>query len=124
VGGCVVTSEDIIQKSIVQFIRTVAPGCVCFAVPNGGARSKAAASMFKATGVLSGVSDLIVIINHRVIFAEVKTAKGRVSDAQREFGMKVQALGHLWAVWRSIDDVRNTFKALGFATKQAEGVGA
>ena len=116
------TGEDRIQSSIVTFIRSVAPTCVCFAVPNGGKRSMSTAKVLKATGTLAGVSDLVFIMPGRLLFAEIKTATGRVSKEQRAFGMKVQDLGHLWAVWRSIDDVRHTFAAIGFSTREVGSV--
>lgn len=120
------TEEDRIQKAIVEYIRAVLPDAICFAVPNGGGRSRATAGILKATGVLAGVSDLVILFpfqmfgaNRLVLFAEVKTATGDVKKHQRHFGELVQSFGHKWAVWRSIDDVRLTFQHLGIRTKES-----
>ena len=116
------TEEDRIQKSIVEYVRAVLPDAICFAVPNGGARSKATGAVLKATGVLAGVSDLCILPSLPIplaLFAEIKTPSGRVSPEQRAFGMNVQAKGHCFAVWRSIEDARSTFKALNIVTRES-----
>ena len=113
------TSEDDLQKQIVTFARAILPkGWLVFAVPNGGGRNKATAGILKATGVLRGVSDLIVIGPVRqAIFAEVKTATGRVAPEQTSFHEMVRAMGFHGCIWRSLDDVSNTFRALGVPVK-------
>lgn len=54
----------------------------------------------------SGVSDIIGLRNGRAIFIEVKTAKGRLSDKQKEFLSDVNNNGGLGFVARSVEDVR------------------
>jgi hypothetical protein len=111
--------EDALQKSIVSYCRLVLPeGWLIFSVPNGGKRSKATAGILKATGVLSGVSDLVIIGPWKfALFAEVKTAKGVVMPEQYAFHETVRAMGFYGAIWRSVDDAANTFKALGVPVK-------
>jgi hypothetical protein len=111
--------ESAIQKSIVDFIRAVTPDCVCFAVPNAARRRKGGRASNGVPGLLRGVSDLIIVTQGQVIFAEVKNETGRASDAQRAFGEKMQGLGHAWCVWRSIDDVRRTFRVLDVPTRES-----
>ena len=63
-----------------------------FAVPNGGARSKATAGKLKAEGVVAGVADLILLVPKQWAFAlciEMKTEKGRQSPEQMELQRKV-----------------------------------
>jgi VRR-NUC domain len=81
------------QAAIVGCVRTVAPQVRVFAIPNGGYRTKAEAARLKWTGVVAGVPDLCVLAPvGRVFFLEVKTAVGRLSDAQREIFDSLTAL--------------------------------
>jgi hypothetical protein len=117
-----VTEEDRIQQAIVGFLRVVLPqGALVFAIPNGGHRAKRTAGLLKATGTLAGVSDLFVIVpgHPRLICAEVKTAKGRLSPMQKDFGALVQAAGHEFRVWRSVEDARATLQELQIETREA-----
>ena len=118
------TPEDRIQQAIVGWLRVVLPPtALVFAIPNGGARSKATAGILKATGVRAGVSDLLVIVPGvpRLICAEVKTAKGRLTPEQRDFGALVEGAGHVFVVWRSVEDARATLSDLGIETREAVG---
>lgn len=93
-----------------------------FAIPNGGARSKATAGKLKAEGVVPGVADLILMKPHfrqGVYFSdmipldsyalciEMKTAKGRQSPEQKEWQAKVEGEGYRYAVCRSLDEFMN-----------------
>jgi VRR-NUC domain len=113
-------AEGRIQASIVDWIRTVAPGTLVFAVPNGGLRSKTEAARLKWQGVLAGVPDLIVLAPVGRVFAlEVKTEVGRLSESQKEIFGSLVALGVQRAIVRSIDDVRRAFSAWGIETREA-----
>lgn len=96
-----------------------------FAVPNGGARSKAEAGKFKAEGVVAGVADLILLVPKRVkvlsafpneawwhtipaLCIEMKTAKGRQSPEQKAWQAVVEAKGYQYAVCHSLDEFINT----------------
>ena len=111
-------SEAIIQASIVVWARTCAPQAVCFAIPNGGLRSKREAAMLKWTGVLAGVPDLCVLHNRLSHFIEVKTDAGRVSPKQRTFFGRLDEQGVPWIVAKSIDDVRAAFDRWGIETRE------
>jgi hypothetical protein len=113
-------AEARIQAAIVEWVRTVAPGVLIFAVPNGGLRSKAEAARLKWTGVVAGIPDLVVIAPiGRVFLLEVKTASGRLSEDQHAiFGLLV-ALGTPRAIVRSIEDVRCAFVEWGIETREA-----
>ena len=112
--------EARIQASIVEWVLTVAPGVLVFAVPNGGFRSKVEAARLKWTGVVAGVPDLAVIApGGRVHFLEVKTASGRLSEAQREVMGVLGKLGAPFMTVGSIDDVRRAFSGWGIETREA-----
>ena len=84
-----------------------------FAVPNGGARSKATAGKLKAEGVIPGVADLILLVPHiaegcqymwHALCIEMKTKTGRQSTEQGLWQLKVEKYGYKYAVCRSLDD--------------------
>lgn len=79
------------------------PQNVIFSVPNESKNAKE--QMYKkAIGLMSGVSDLIVIRENEVLFIEVKTPKGKQSDKQKTFESKVSSLGFRYVVVRSLDE--------------------
>jgi len=94
--------EDNIQAGIVKLLRL--NGFLVFSVPNGGQRSAITGAILKKTGALAGVSDLIIVLDSRVVFVEVKTATGRQQDTQKVFQERVEQLGHRYEIWRSIRD--------------------
>lgn len=78
-----------------------------FAVPNGGYRTPATAAKIKAEGALPGVSDLILLIargGYHGLLIELKTDKGRQSEAQREWQRLIEADGYKYVVVRSIEE--------------------
>jgi hypothetical protein len=111
--------EDPLQASIVSYVRTCAPECLVFAIPNGGLRSKREAARLKWTGVLAGVPDLIVVAPRHVLFIEVKAPKGVTSEDQKAVHAHLRGLGYTVAIARSIQDVRLTFQHLGIKTREA-----
>lgn len=79
-----------------------------FSIPNGGSRNIREAMTLKATGILSGVSDLIVILpNGKLLFVEVKIDKGIQSEAQKDFENRVNALGYEYHLVRSLDEFKD-----------------
>jgi hypothetical protein len=108
------------QAAIVEYVRWVAPQLICFHVPNGGLRTKAEAARLKWVGVLAGVLDLVLLLpSGRSAYWETKTPHGRLSDDQQAFIERLIALGHSWALVRSIDDARRELAALGIETREA-----
>lgn len=103
--------ESKIQQEIVIWFRnnyclkTCKPKCTIFSVPNERNNKKEMMFM-KATGLLSGVSDLIVVQPGRVIFVECKDEKGRQSETQVDFQETVTALGFEYYVVRSLEEFK------------------
>ena len=67
-----------------------------FAVPNGGARSKATAGRLKAEGVVAGVADLLLLVPsspYHGLCIEMKTKTGRQSDSQKAWQDDVEQQG-------------------------------
>lgn len=79
---------------------------IIFSVPNGGYRSKSEAMKFKATGLLSGVSDLIIVQPNKTIFCELKILTGKQSPQQVDFQNKVTALGFEYWIIRSLEEFK------------------
>jgi len=72
--------------------------------PNGGWRTKAQASIFKAMGCTAGFPDLMVFAPGRMPLAvEFKTRTGRQSEAQKEWQRWWQGIGGRYEVVRSLD---------------------
>ena len=105
-------TEDQIQAEIYKWFHNKYctklnnPRYCIFAVPNGGLRTKHEAMKLKATGTLSGVSDLIVIKPNKAIFVEVKTDIGRQSEDQKKFEEIVKNLGFEYHLVRSLQDFK------------------
>lgn len=103
-------TEDNLQAEIFKYYhnkycnKLANPKHAIFSVPNGGTRSVREAMTFKATGLVAGVSDLIVVQPNRIIFIEVKIAKGVQSDKQKEFEKTVKGLGFEYYIVRSLED--------------------
>lgn len=96
--------EHDIQVSCISWFRYEYPRYLIFAVPNGGSRHAIEAANMKREGVTAGVSDLIIVADHKVLFVEMKDRRGRQQESQREFQHKVEVLGHRYVLCRSIDD--------------------
>ncbi len=108
------------QAAIVEYVRTVAPQVLIWAVPNGGLRTKPEAARLKWTGVLAGVPDLTLVLpGGYTAFWEVKTANGRLSPAQHAMFERLAELGHPCRLIRSIDDARRALARLGIETREA-----
>jgi hypothetical protein len=99
--------ESKIQQQIVIYfknnycLKNHNPRCAIFSVPNESSNKKE--MMFKKSiGLLSGASDLIVLMPNRCIFVEVKTDIGRQSENQKEFEARVKELGFEYYLVRSL----------------------
>lgn len=80
-----------------------------FAVPNGGRRDAITGAKLKEEGVLSGVSDLILLKSNRfygALLIEMKTKNGVQSDNQKKWEQKIAADGYKYVVCRSIEEFR------------------
>lgn len=98
--------ERNLQEACVRWFRLAYPKLFIFAVPNGGSRNQIEAHNMRLSGVVAGVSDLVVIGNGKVLFVEMKIAKGRQSERQKEFQEIVESLNHKYVVCRSFEDFK------------------
>lgn len=109
--------EDQYQSEIIRWynnnfcLKHHTPRGIIFSVPNGGSRNKVEAMTLKATGLLAGVSDTILILpNGRLLFCEVKTETGSQSHEQIEFQKRVEALGFEYWLVRGLEDFQKKVK--------------
>lgn len=77
-------SEDRLQQKCFIWFWNTYPKLrkTLFAVPNGGARGSREGRLFKETGVVAGVSDMILIHKGMAYCFEMKTVIGTQSDKQ------------------------------------------
>lgn len=90
-------SEDSLQAKCYQWFHNeheLKGSGFMFAVPNGGSRNKIEAMKLKATGVRSGVSDCIILLNKEILFVEFKSEKGKQSEEQKAFQTLILLLGY------------------------------
>lgn len=116
--------EHNIQKAICVYLGMSLPKDAAFwAVPNGGNRPdiitkngrkfSLEGARLKAEGVRPGVADLMILWGGRLICLEVKTAKGRQSEAQKAWEQHITTCGALYRVVRSVDEVKDFLDMVG-----------
>ena len=98
-------SELTIQVEIVDYCRK--NNIICFSVPNEATRNN---SKYIKSGVLAGVSDLILLHNKKTYFVELKDYKGRQSDKQKDFENIVSLQGFKYFLVRSLDEFKKIIK--------------
>lgn len=79
------------------------PQHIVFSVPNESSNVKEQIYK-KSLGLISGVSDLVIITESEVFFVEVKTSTGKQSKNQKNFQSKIERLGYRYLLVRSLDD--------------------
>lgn len=102
--------EEDLQSSCVTWFRMTHPECIIFACPNGGSRNRLEAVNMKRSGVLAGVSDLIIVAARAVLFVEMKTKTGRQSENQKTFQSNIERLGFEYKICRSLSSFQLTIE--------------
>lgn len=99
-------SEHKIQVALLDYLMFAGrKDLYWFAIPNQSNRHIQNAAKMKAEGVRSGIPDLCFLLEQgRVAWLEMKTQVGRLSDTQKAFRDRALALGHYWAMARSVDE--------------------
>jgi len=100
-----VPSEHIEQSLFVQWFRRSYPNVLIFAIPNGGARSKATAGKLKVEGVVPGIPDLFIPEWH--LWVEMKRTKGGIVSNE-QFGMidYLQSVGYRVIVGKGAENAK------------------
>lgn len=102
-------TEAKIQQEIVKWFRAnYYKKGVIFSVPNERASYMEIKDLL-LTGLLAGASDLIVVLEGKVLFVEVKNEKGKQSDKQKRFEGNVAALSHEYHLVRTLKEFKTIF---------------
>jgi len=106
------TEEQLQQQIVIWFnntycLKTNDQRCMIFSVPNDSSNFMETKRKVN-TGLLKGVSDLIVILPNKVLFIELKTEIGIQSQVQKDFEERIAKLGQEYFLIRSLEQ----FKAL------------
>ncbi len=103
-------SEELLQRTIIQLIRTLYPDLVINLSLNGVSLEGLSAdqrarliNQAKAQGMTPGIPDLLIYLPEgKVLNLELKTAKGKQSKEQIDMQNKLEALGHTYYIIRGI----------------------
>ena len=115
-------SEGSIQNGIVDFLRFVLPpDHIVYANANAARRTPGGRAGNGVPGLMPGIPDLSVACpGSRILYFEVKTARGRLSDVQSHVVHRLRAAGCLVAVVTSIDDVERALVSWNIPTRIAK----
>ena len=98
--------EEALQRAVARYLDLALPkDAVWHHSPNGGARSKAEAGIFKAMGTRAGWPDIEIVWRGRVFFIELKTDKAVLSDNQKGRHVELINAGSWVEICRSVDAV-------------------
>ena len=98
------------QRELVRWFRQTYREVRIFAIPNGGARSKATAGRLKVEGVLPGVPDLFV--PEWRLWVEMKRTKGgSLSAEQKDWIAYLESVGFCCIVGKGADDAKAKISA-------------
>jgi hypothetical protein len=87
-------TENQIQQQLTRLLESYCrPDVTWFAVPNGEWRFPKTAARLKAQGVRPGAPDLVLVIDGKFYGVEVKSEKGRSSEAQVAMGQLIERSG-------------------------------
>lgn len=114
--------EERLHRQVADYLRVALGNEVMwFHVPNGGARSKAEAGIFKALGVMPGVFDLCFLwrpgdadnVKGSVGFIELKAPGKILSDPQKHFSYWLSYYSTPWTTCYRVEDVDRTLTEWG-----------
>lgn len=115
--------EGPIHRQIVSYLRHVLPpDSIIHHSRNegnrGGIRGKLDGARGKAMGVLPGFPDLLIYTGEQGYCLEVKTPKGRLSEAQKDVKERLERQALPYAVVRSVEDTRAALAEWGVQTRE------
>lgn len=109
-----------LHVAAVQYIEAMIPNCLGYHIPNGERRDKKTGAKLKRMGAKAGVADYCLPYGGgRTVYFEFKAEGGKTSKKQKEWIQRMRDFGHKVAVIYEIEDIRNTFKALGIITRES-----
>ena len=114
--------EHRLQCEIVNYLRANAkPHLVFSSTANGELRHPVVAKRLKDAGLLPGVSDIFIVLDHGPsCWLELKSQKGSLTWEQKGFAAKIMALGHYWGMARSLPEAVAILKTWNVLKENAE----
>jgi hypothetical protein len=112
--------EARLQRAVCEHLRlTALPGVLYLKITNEGKRSAALGAEFKRQGLKPGAADLLIVIDGRAYFLELKAAREKPSLDQLLFADEAIKAGadYQWA--DNIDDALNFLRCWGAIPGQA-----
>lgn len=98
--------EEQLQRAVAAFLDVALPeDAVWFHVPNGGARTKAEAGIFKAMGVKAGVPDVLILWRGQLYCIELKAPGRSLSPGQRDMRDRLLKSGAEWGLAKTVGEV-------------------
>lgn len=112
--------EQTIQTSIIAYLKAVRPDALVMHVPNEGVRSKGAAGVAIALGLVPGWPDIGMILpGGQSYWFEVKGPYGALGKRQERLHAEMARKGVPVAVVRSIDDTAQALRLWKVETRAA-----
>lgn len=108
--------ERQLQKAVFDFLKVAMPAESFFSALPGGDRQ-----MTRAPGYVSGLPDILIIHEGQPIFVELKSEKGRLSEAQKDVREAIWRAGGYTYVARSIADVEDILNERGIVLRASTG---
>jgi hypothetical protein len=98
--------EDDLQKVCVRWFRAQypEPHYLIHHSPNGGKRNAREAGRLKAQGVRAGFPDLIILSKFKMLFIEMKSEKGMMSENQKQVREMILNYDMPYHVVKNIDE--------------------
>ena len=91
-----------VQTACIKYFRLKYPKYIIASIPNEGCwKSK---QYFTNLGMLTGISDTIIITDKEVVFCEFKAGKNRQSLEQKTFQQQVEQLGYKYWLVYNLDE--------------------
>lgn len=97
--------ERDLQIECINWFRNHYKNALIFSIPNEFARKEMEAA--KPMGLLKGASDIIIVINGKVLFIEFKSDTGTLTREQKTFQHKVEQNGFNYFIIRDITTFKN-----------------
>lgn len=72
---------------------------------------------FSKNKSMEGFSDLLILLPMLVLFAEAKSERGVLSEAQTRFKERVEKMGHKYHVFRSCSQLETILQTYGVETR-------
>lgn len=86
-------------------------GCL-WRVENERKRSKYEQMIAKSTGLVSGVSDMMMVFNGEFHAIELKTESGRQTESQKKWQETIEKQGGTYYIIRTLEEFQNLIKRI------------